>query len=346
MDRGQPPPALAPAPALARIQPRLGFLGLGWIGRNRMQAIAEAAAARICAIAEPCEELRREAARLIPNAAVGESFTDFDGMDLDGVVIATPSALHAEQTMAALQRGWAVFCQKPLGRNAAEVRSLIDTARRVDRLLAIDLSYRFVTEVRCVHELIASGALGDVYAADLVFHNAYGPDKPWYYDVKLSGGGCVMDLGIHLVDLALWCLGFPQVEKVSSRLFAAGQRLRARMDKVEDYATARLELANGAVVNITCSWRAAVGCDAIISGTFFGTRAGAAFRNLKGSFYHFTAERYQGTKSETLACTTEPWGGRAAVEWAERLGKTRLFDREAEKYIASADVLDSIYANS
>jgi predicted dehydrogenase len=48
-----------------------------------------------------------------------------------------------------------------------------------------------------------------VFAVDLVFHNAYGPDKPWFYDPELSGGGCVMDLGVHLVDLALWSLDFP-----------------------------------------------------------------------------------------------------------------------------------------
>src|SRR5512138_3737632 len=69
-------------------------------------------------------------------------------------------------------------------------------------------------------DLVREGALGEVYAVNLVFHNAYGPDKPWFYDARLSGGGCVMDLGIHLVDLALWALGFPEVEVLASRLAA------------------------------------------------------------------------------------------------------------------------------
>ena len=67
----------------------------------------------------------------------------------------------------------------------------------------------------------ATDALGRTYAVDLVFHNAYGPDKAWFYDPALSGGGCVMDLGVHLVDLALWALDFPAVTKVSST-FVAG----------------------------------------------------------------------------------------------------------------------------
>jgi predicted dehydrogenase len=61
-----------------------------------------------------------------------------------------------------------------------------------------------------------SGELGRVFAVDLVFHNAYGPDKPWFYDPELAGGGCVMDLGVHLVDLALWSLDFPGVTAVTS----------------------------------------------------------------------------------------------------------------------------------
>ena len=95
-----------------------------------------------------------------------------------------------------------------------------------------------------IHELIRDGALGRVFAIDVVFHNAYGPDKQWFYDPKLSGGGCVIDLGIHLVDLALWAMDFPRVEKVSSRLFTKGAPLRDRTRQVEDFATARIDLAN------------------------------------------------------------------------------------------------------
>lgn len=97
---------------------------------------------------------------------------------------------------------------------------MVETARHVDRLLSVDLSYRYTDGMRQIRDLIASGELGTVFAVDLTFHNAYGPSKPWFYDKALSGGGCVIDLGVHLVDLLLWVLGFPDVARVESRLFA------------------------------------------------------------------------------------------------------------------------------
>src|SRR5690606_2112222 len=123
----------------------------------------------------------------------------------DGVVIATPSALHAEQSIAALNMGKAVFCQKPLGRNAAETRAVVEAARKNNLLLGVDLCYRH-TCFRRIHDIIQSGELGHIYATELTFHNAWGPGKEWFYDPKRSGGGCVVDLGIHLIDLALWTL--------------------------------------------------------------------------------------------------------------------------------------------
>src|SRR5205823_9344721 len=115
---------------------------------------------------------------------------------LDGIVIATPSALHASQCLAALERGFAVFCQKPLGRNERETRAVVEAARRADRLLGVDFSYRTLGGAEAIRELIRSGSLGRIYAIDAVFHNAYGPDKAWFRDREQSGGGCVMDLGI------------------------------------------------------------------------------------------------------------------------------------------------------
>jgi predicted dehydrogenase len=197
--------------------------------------------------------------------------------------------------------------------------------------------------MRCIREAVRSGALGRVFAVDLVFHNAYGPDKPWFYDPALAGGGCVMDLGVHLVDLALWTLGFPAVAGASATLFTGGAPLRERAGQVEDYAVATLELATGAAVRLACSWRLQAGCDAIISAAFYGTEGGARFANVDGSFYDFTAERYRGTARETLSLPPDAWGGRAAVDWAQRLAAGERFDEATERLVDVADVLDRIY---
>jgi len=323
-------------------RPRLGFLGVGWIGRQRMQVIGESGAADVVAICDPSPEMRAAALETSPEAGVADSFDDLLRQELDGLVIATPSALHAEQSIAALEAGLAVFCQKPLGRNRAEVDAVIRAAERADRLLGVDLSYRYAAAFERVREVIRSGELGRVYAADLVFHNAYGPDKSWFFDPALAGGGCVMDLGVHLVDTALWALDFPQVDEVSSRLFRKGMPL-APSGEVEDYAVARLDLETGATAHIACSWNLPAGRDAIISATFYGVDGGVAVHNVDGSFYDFVAERFRGTHRERLVGPPDPWSGRAGLEWARELAAGARFDPSASQFARVAEVLDRIY---
>jgi predicted dehydrogenase len=324
-------------------RPRLGFLGVGWIGRHRLQAIIEADIADAVAIADPSPEMAREAQKLAPNAKIAAGVDDILTTGVDGVVIATPSAMHAEQSILALSHGVAVFCQKPLGRTAAETRAVIDAARKADRLIGVDFSYRYTQGMQRIHQIVRAGELGRVFAIDLTFHNAYGPDKAWFYDPAQSGGGCVMDLGIHLVDLALWILDFPDVSEVRSKLFASGELLAPSPARVEDYAIATLQLNSGTAVQLACSWRLQAGRDAIISAAFYGTNGGAALSNVSGSFYDFVAERYRGTAREALAGPPDAWGGRAAIDWARRLAAGTRFDADAEKLVTVSRVLDRIY---
>jgi predicted dehydrogenase len=339
----EPAAATLPMREAASPLPRLGFLGAGWIGRHRMQAIVESGLAEVGAVADPSAECLGEAETIAPGAARLTSLDELLDQDLDGIVIATPSALHAEQAARALECGVAVFCQKPLARSGAETAAVIAAAKAADRLLGVDLSYRHVEGSRRIRELAAAGALGEVYAVDLVFHNAYGPDKPWFYDAALSGGGCVIDLGIHLVDLALWTLDGSRVAEVTSRRFAAGRPIAPGDPAVEDHAVARLDLDSGAAVTLACSWRLHAGRDAVIEAAFHGTAGGARLRNVGGSFYDFVAEHYQGTRTETLCGPPDAWGGRAAVAWARRLAADRRYDPQIERLIEVAGALDRIY---
>lgn len=338
---------LTSSPANRRLtsKPRVGFLGVGWIGRHRMEALLASNLIEAAAVADASPDAVASAVALAPDAECAESLDELLALDLDGLVIATPSALHAEQAIRALDRGVAVFCQKPLGRTATETEAVVDAARTADRLLAVDLSYRFTKGMRQIRELAQSGALGEIFAADLVFHNAYGPDKAWFYDAALSGGGCLMDLGIHLADLALWVLDFPQVRQVDGRLLAKGRPVPRGSAAVEDYAVATLTLETGAVIRIACSWRLSAGRDAIISAAFHGTDGGAEFRNVDGSFYDFAADLYRGTSREVLAAPPDDWGGRAAVAWAEKLAAGERFDPQAAKLVDVARALDRIYCS-
>ena len=326
-------------------KPRLGFLGVGWIGRHRMEAMLATGDVEAAAISDPSPEMVVAAQALAPGAVAVGSLEEMLALSLDGIVIASPSALHADQSVQALEAGAAVFCQKPLGRDAAEAARVVAAARRADRLLSVDFSYRYTAGMSRIAELVRAGTLGNVYAVDLTFHNAYGPDKAWFYDRALSGGGCVIDLGVHLVDLALWLLGFPEVSNdVRANLFAAGQPL-VTLDQVEDHAVASFTLAGGTVVRLACSWRLHAGQDAQIEAAFYGTQGGAALRNVGGSFYDFQAEHFTGTQRHVLATPPEEWGGRAAAAWASQLRADRRFDPSADQLVAVARVLDRIYAH-
>jgi predicted dehydrogenase len=335
----------AAAPAIAPRRPRLGFLGVGWIGQRRMRSILERDLADVVAVADPVAAAAQAAAGAVEGCRVLPSLDALLDEGLDGIVVATPSALHAEQAVRALERGLAVFCQKPLGRNAAEVRRVIDAARAADRLLGVDLSYRHVAGVDRIRELVREGALGRVFSVNLVFHNAYGPGKPWSQDARLAGGGCLIDLGIHLLDLALWILDFPVVQGVTASLRAAGAPSPSpdRPHEVEDFAAAQLELEGGAVVQLACSWRLAAGQDCEIEAALYGTRGGAALRNVHGSFFDFLAERFQGTRRELLAGPPDDWGGRAAVAWAEALARGGRYDPSVRSIEPAQSALDRIY---
>jgi predicted dehydrogenase len=289
---------------------RLGFLGVGWIGRDRMEAIGRSGLAEVAGVCDPA---------LDDSVALEELLE----RDLDGLVIATPSALHAEEAVAAIERGLAVFCQKPLARTAAEARRVVDAARAADVLLGVDLSYRHAEAFRAA----LAEDIGELVAADLVFHNAYGPDKPWFHDPELAGGGCVIDLGIHLVDLAL-AVAAP-IERIEARLHGS---------PVETYATAQLD-----AVRLACSWNLHAGADAVIEATFYGTSGAVSVTNVDGSFYDFRCERFRGTRRETLVEPPDAWSGRAAVAWAERLAAGARFDPAAERLVKLHETIDRIY---
>ncbi len=323
--------------------PRLGFAGVGWIGRSRLEALAQSGLVEIDAITDPdagCLDACRD---LAPKAETADSFEALLERDLDAIVIATPSALHAEQSIAAFEKGLPVFCQKPLGRNRAEVERVVSAACRADRLLGVDLSYRWTQAASAVRDLVQSDCIGRVFHLDLIFNNAYGPDKPWFYDLRQSGGGCVIDLGVHLVDMALWVLGFPQVTETQSRLYSKGALLPPDHEAVEDFASAHLITDNDASITLTCSWNLHAGCEAEIAARFYGDRGAALFENVHGSFYDFLARHCTGTQAKTLVEPPDEWFGRAAVQWAHRLRQSPRFDPRAVEHIAVAKVLDDIY---
>jgi len=319
--------------------PRLGFLGVGWIGRNRMEALTREGLAEVAALADPQAEALATAAEAAPAAERAATLEELLERDLDGVVIATPSALHAEQAIVALERGLAVFCQKPLARDAEETRRVLAAARAADRLLDVDLSYRHVEALRAARRLVESGAIGRLHSLDLAFHNAYGPDKAWFTDPELAGGGCLIDLGTHLVDLALWLTGAAEVAVETART------LSLRGHAVEDQASAVLTLGE-VRAQLACSWFQPAGGECAFECTAWGSEGAVSVRNVGGSFYDFRAELWRGTSSETLVEPPDAWGGLAIAAWAQRLAADRSYEPAAEELELLARTIDDVYAEA
>ncbi|HTG37624.1 Gfo/Idh/MocA family oxidoreductase [Sphingomonas sp.] len=320
----------------------LGFVGTGWIGRNRMAALIDSGLAHAAAILEPDPACLAQARAIAPDAAVLDDFDAILALPLDGVVIATPSALHAGQSIRALTAGHAVFCQKPLGRDVAETQAVLAAARDADRLLAVDFSYRRAAAADRMLSLIGEGTIGPVHFVDLTFHNAYGPGKPWFRDPALAGGGCVVDLGSHLVDLLGAACGLLHWDWIDAGLFAHGQPISGR-SACEDLAIVQLRAKGGPLVRLACSWELPAGTEAVIEMRFTGANGALRFANVNGSFYDFTLDHLEGTRVTRLVMPPDEWGGRVAVDWARRLQVDPRYDKQADDLAWVAGTLDAIY---
>ncbi len=334
------------AEIIEQTKPNVGFCGIGWIGKNRLLAIHDNHSCNIKAAVDPDTSVINKLKQEISDIQSYESFEDMLESDIEGVVIASPSALHAAQALKALEKGKAVFCQKPLGRNEKETREVVKAARERDLLLGVDFSYRYSEAAQIVKKTIQSGELGRIFGINLIFHNAYGPGKTWYYDVRQSGGGCVMDLGIHLIDLLFWVMDDPQIDNIHSHLFHNGNKLEKSDNEVEDYATAQFTVNDNAAAQLTCSWNLSAGKDAIIEASFYGEKGGIAFRNRDGSFYDFVSEKYTGTSAQILTEPPDSWPGKAAVRWSNKLAENNRYDPETMTYVKVSRTLDLIYKNS
>lgn len=328
--------------------PRLGFVGVGWIGAMRLEAVRAAGTAEAAALCDPSPERLAAARAASPGAVCCEDLDDLlaraGDLALDGVVISTPNAFHVPQAVAALEQGLAVFCQKPLAVDAEGARAVVRAARRAGRLLGVDYTYRCTAGAQALRRLIRTGELGRVFSLETAFHNAYGPDKPWCHDPTVAGGGALMDLGVHLIDLAIWLLGSRGVRSVHGLAFRDGVPLEER--GVDDFATVHLELEGRAAVSLAVSWNAHLGRDCAIRTAAFGTAGGAEFRNVNGSFFDFELERAHGRGGEVVVREGREALGQALIHWIERLGESPAFDPEIEQAVLVSEVIDAVYGGA
>jgi predicted dehydrogenase len=231
---------------------RVGLLGVGAIAQvvhlpvlSRMDsvdlvAVGDADRPRANAIA----------ARFgIPNV-FGSDDAAFRSDMLDALVVCTPSHLHEEQAIAALQAGKHVLVEKPLAFSPAAVERVIAVAEETGRTLMIAMNNRYRPDTLALRPFAMGGELGDVFLTRGAWLNRKTRvvRPTWRHRRATAGGGVMMDLGVQTLDLCLWMLGFPDVASVITHMhFPEGM-------EVEDTAGILVRLRSGAAVSLTISW--------------------------------------------------------------------------------------------
>lgn len=169
---------------------------------------------------------------------------------VDAVVVCTPTKFHAEITNCALKAGKHVLCEKPLARSVAEAETMVDAAEQTGKLLKTGFNYRHMAHVRKAKELIEGGVLGPLYYLRCQYGHGGRPgyEKMWCTDLELSGGGVLLEQGVHIVDLVRHLLGEPTQ--------VCAEALRAFWDfaAVEDNAFLLLKTDCGQIAQVHVSW--------------------------------------------------------------------------------------------
>ena len=189
--------------------------------------------------------------------------------DIDAVSIAVPNYLHAPIAIAALRAGKHVLLEKPIGLTAAEGEQIVAEANAAGKVLGLAFSKRYRADVELLKSQTRAGALGEIYYAKAFWMRRAGIPGlgSWFTNKGLSGGGSLIDLGVHVIDMVLWLMGNPTITTVSAATYAklgpkgrghwAGHRFQHNADnafEVDDLATAMLRTDTGAVIQLETSW--------------------------------------------------------------------------------------------
>lgn len=254
---------------------KYAIIGCGLIGKKRLAALPAGST-----LAVACDVNQARADDLVSLAKSGRAGTDFreavTDPQVEAVVVATLNGSLAEISAAAIQAGKHVIVEKPGGISPGEIQHLADLAAKHDVRVRVGFNHRFHPAFEKASELISSGAVGDLMFIRARYGHGgrVGYDREWRADPKLSGGGELMDQGVHLIDLAGWFLGsFALIEGHASTLFWDM--------KVDDNAFMSLRTAGGqtAWLHVSCSeWKN------LFSFEIYGRDAKLHIEGLGGSY--------------------------------------------------------------
>lgn len=333
---------------------RAGVIGLG-MGRGHVKAYNNHPDVEVIAVTDPAEE-RRQA--VMDEFNVPSGYADAEAMfakeSLDLVSVCTPNKFHMPLTVAAFEAGCHVLCEKPMAMNAEEGRTMLAAAKAAGKRLMINFSYRFTEQSWALKQQVETGILGEIYFARTIWHRRRGMPGfgGWFGTKALSGGGPLIDLGVHRLDLALWLMGYPKPTWVMA---TAGQPIAGPLAKaqgktfdVEDFAAAMIRFDNGATIEVEASWAANIAEKELMETRLLGDQGGLVQRNV-GEGYQFEAEIYverEGCPFDMKLHPPVPACKPAQHHFAEAiLGETPHIATGEEGLIVM-ELLDAIYASA
>jgi predicted dehydrogenase len=247
---------------------RAAVIGVG-VGRAHMKGYQASPNTELVAI---CDTDSAKVHSVGDEYRIQARFTDYRQMlaeiKPDLVSICLPNFLHREVSIAASEHGAHVICEKPMATTVDEARAMLNAAAAAKRELAISYNYRYRADAQWVKKVISSGGLGEINFIHAAWRRETGiPGSGWFGRKALSGGGPLIDLGVHVLDLTLWFLGFPKIQTVSgstrSVFGAKGQKVwglarwmnaNAEPFDVEDGAVGFLRFGNGASAILQAAW--------------------------------------------------------------------------------------------
>ena len=293
---------------------------------------------------------------------VKKTYTDYKKMlaeeKLDAVSVTTPNAHHAALTIAALKAGAHVMVEKPIAMNANEGRRMVQAARKAKRLLMVAFNQRWAASNQYLRRAVESGMLGEVYYAEAVYMRRSGiPGWGVFVDKELSGGGPLIDVGVHMLDLALFLMGHPKPTTAFGAAytafgkrpdwFAGMGRWDAKKFSVEDFGVGLVRFETGATLLLKASWAANIGEDqhhVMLMGTEAGlnTSPPRVFRQDQGALVDVAPQRLPNvdTYAEEFVQFVKAIreGGSSPVPGEDGLMATAILDAVYESAALGAEV--------
>jgi predicted dehydrogenase len=344
---------------------RVGVVGLGWAGRQHLAAYHAHPDTEIVALAGLEDPAR---AKLAAKYAIEHSvarWEDLLDVELDAVSVAVPTFLHAPIAIAALERGIHVLSEKPIARNAAEADAMVAAARAAGRVLDVAFNHRQRGDIQKLKAAVAAGQLGTPYYAKAWWLRRTGIPTlgSWFTQAELAGGGPLVDIGVHVLDYALFLLGNPQVSAVSAATYdllaSAGfgsspdsRKTGATDEKtfdVEDLASVFMRLADGGTLLVEASWAAHRRDGDEFGVTLYGTDGGAEL--IVDDYAPVGSLRVFGDDDGTPVArrvTARPGRGHRAVveQFVEKVRSGQWGDHDGSSAAALARVVDACYRSA